>query len=138
MARELLIERDLLLGSDRAKKLVGDVYKNIYVPHGAVIVKSAESDYIYCISKNNESIHNDRLAVSVTNEENTGASMMCFSDAIYLQRVDEHAVAIVLGELHVDGDVKEVRRALASFYITDPVFIELDTDEIPSNESESA
>lgn len=137
MARELLIKNDLLLGSERAKEKVGDVYKNIYVPQDAIVIKSKASKYIYCISKTSDIPHirPGSLTVSVTACDQDGPAMMCFAEAVYIQRIDEQAFAIQLAELHVDGDVKEVHRGLTSFYVTEPIFIEVE-DETPSDNAE--
>lgn len=136
MARELLIKNDLLLGSERAKEKVGDVYKNIYVPNGAIIVKSAFSQYIYTISKNSDTFRKGSLVVAVSQpNDDTGPAMLCFAEAVYIQRIDEQSFAIQLAELHVDGDVKEVTRGITSFYVTCAAFIEV-PDETPSESKE--
>lgn len=137
MARELLIKNDLLLGSERAREKVGDVYKNIYVPQGAIVVKSKTSDYVYCISKTAKIPHirEGSLTVSVTKSGEDGPALMGFAEAVYIQRLDESAFVIQMAELRVDGDVKEVIRGMGTFYVTEPTFIEV-SDETPSEEKE--
>lgn len=127
--QNVILGKDLLLGSAKAKELAGDTYKNIHAPEGAFIITEKKGPMMVIIGQDRDSMNPEALKVAVIHR-GLDSVIVFYTHAMFLERVGKKNVRITNADVHLCADIKVITRGDFSITIHDPTIHEWSLNDL--------
>lgn len=127
--QNVILGKDLLLGSAKAKELAGETYRNMHVPAGAFIIDEKKGPMLFIIGQDRDSHNPDALKVAVIHR-GLQSAIVFYTHAVYVERYGKNGVRVTNADVHIADDIKVITRSDMAFTAHQPIITEWDLNDL--------